>query len=140
MGAIGVGRGGYNGGSTIIGAGRSSTFDPDFDFKVADKPNGRSKSPPRKFAQKPPAFTIAGQPISKQVRRKHRMAQLQNVDRDTVLAGLERSLPKKLAERREALKRLVLEKILLQTGAINIGHPAVAAWLKSERKKSNKHG
>ena len=134
-----MGRGGYNGGSTLIGAGRSWTFDPDFDFKVADKQSSRGKSSPLKVAQKPPAFTIAGQAVSKKVRRKHRLAQLQNVDRDTVLAGLERSLPKKPTERREALKRLVLDKILLQTGAIDIGHPAVAAWLKTGRKKIKNH-
>lgn len=64
------------------------------------------------------------------------MARLQGVDRDTVLKGLECPLPKKPSERMEALKRLVADKILLQTGLINIGHPAVAAWLMSNRKKS----
>ena len=106
---------------------------------VADKQSSRGKSSPLKVAQKPPAFTIAGQAVSKKVRRKHRLAQLQNVDRDIVLAGLDRSLPKKPTERREALKRLVLDKILLQTGAIDIGHPAVAAWLKTGREKIKNH-
>ena len=70
----------------------------------------------------------------------HRQARAPNLDRDRVLIGIGMKLPKKLAERRDALKRLVADRVLLPTGVINIGHPVVAAWLTTNRKTIKKHG
>ena len=131
-----MGRGGYNGGSTIISPWRSWSFDPDFSVKGSSKKSGKSKRKHPKSPPAKPAVTIAGGTIGKNVLRKHRMARLQGVDRDTVLKGLECPLPKKPSERMAALKQLVATKVLLQTGLVNIGHPAVAAWLKTNGKKT----
>lgn len=63
------------------------------------------------------------------------MAVAQNINRDTVLLALGLSLPKKLALRRDALKRLIGDKVLLPNGVINVGHPLVSAWLRTNGKK-----
>ncbi|KRC81287.1 hypothetical protein [Sphingomonas sp. Root241] len=64
------------------------------------------------------------------------MAVAQNINRDTVLPALGLSAPKKLALRRDALKKLIGDRVLLPTGVINMGHPLVSAWLKNNEKKS----
>lgn len=86
-----------------------------------------------------PAITVAGAAVGHKILRKHRQAQSRNIDRDLALIGIGKKLPKNLAERRIALKQLVLAKILLPTGIINISPPAVAAWLKTNRKTIKKH-
>lgn len=135
-----MGRGGYNGGSTLIGPGRHWSFDPDFVFRDQTEISSSKKSRPRFPKPVGPTITIAGATLGARVLRKHRMAQSQQINRDEVLIALGHRLPKKPLERRAALKKLVAEKILLQTGAVNIGHPAVAAWLKRNGKKKKAHG
>jgi hypothetical protein len=130
-----VGRGGYNGGSTIIGAGRSWSFDPDFDFQPQVKPTRKSGRRTKVPQVADPAIMVAGKTVGKKVLRKHKLASSLPFKRDELLVALGRPLPKKPELRRAALKQLVTEQILLQTGTINIAHPAVAAWLKTHSKK-----
>ena len=135
-----LGRGGYNGGSTVIGPWRAWSFDPDFVLRDKGRPavpltRGKQQRPPAE-----PAITVAGTAIGKKVIRKHRQAVLQKIDRDTVLVALGLALPKKPAARRDALKQLIADRVLLPTGVINIDHPPVVAWLKTNRKKSKQHG
>lgn len=135
-----LGRGGYNGGSTVIGLGRAWSFDPDF----TERDKGGPAVPPTHWQhERPPAepaITVAGTAIGGKVLRKHRQAVSLRIDRDKVLAALGLALPKKPATRRDALKLLVAGKVLLPTGAINIDHPTVAAWLKTNSKKNKSHG
>lgn len=132
-----MGRGGYNGGSTLIGFGRSTAFDPDFD-RLDEETGPKRKGKPlfRLPAPKAPETSASVQPVGKKLTRKERRAKLQNIERDMVLAGLNRPLPKRLPERQAALKLLVADKILLQTGSINFEHPVVTAWVSSNGKKS----
>jgi hypothetical protein len=138
-----MGRGGYNGGSTLMGPGRGWLFDPDFDVVVRDK-KGSSDDflrpvRPKKPKVGKPKIMAGGKEIGERVLRKHRMAKEQGLDRDVVLLGLCRPLAKRPQQRQMELKRLVAEKILLPTGAINLGHPAVAAWLKINGKNKKQH-
>ncbi len=133
-----MGRGGYNGGSTVIGAGRSWSYDRDFDFQTKSKTTG---IPIRRLKASPtvePAILVAGKAIGKKVLRKHKLASALAFTRDELLIAIDRALPKKPAPRRDALKQLVTDQILLQTGAINISHPAVAAWLNANSNKKKK--
>lgn len=132
-----MGRGGYIGGSTVIGPGRRSS-DLDWEFRDGEKFGARIKHKP--LAPALPRPTIAGVVVGRKVLKKHRLALAQAISRDAVLIGLERGLPKKPADRRLALKQLVADGILLPTGAINIGHPAVGSWLKLNRKTIKHHG
>jgi hypothetical protein len=132
-------RGGYLGGSTIIGFGRSGWFDPQFDCFGQSKPTKSKKVKQRKRVDPTKPIKIAGAQISPKTLSNHRLAKQRKIDRDQVLIGIARELPKKQRYRPEALKRLVVDGILLQTGAINLDHPAVAAWLNSNQKKSKKH-
>lgn len=129
-----MGRGGYNGGSTIIGAGRSWSFDPDFDSQAKTKPTGRPVRRPKTPRAAEPAILVAGKTVGKKVLRKHKLASSLTFTRDELLVAIGRPLPKKPELRRAALKQLVTEQILLQTGTINIAHPAVEAWLKMHTK------
>lgn len=133
-----MGRGGYNGGSTIIGAGRSWSYDPDFDFQAKSKPTGKPIRRPKASPKVEPAILAAGKPVAKKVLRKHKLASALAFTRDELLFAIGRALPKKPAPRRDALKQLVTDQILLQTGAINISHPAVAAWLDANSHKKKK--
>jgi len=133
-----VGRGGYSGGSTIIGAGRSWSYDPDFDFRSNSKSTGKPIRKPKASPSVEPAILVAGKPVGKKVLRQHRSASSLAFTRDELLVAIDRALPKKPALRRDALKQLVTEQILLQTGAINISHPAVAAWLNANSRKKKK--
>ena len=133
-----MGRGGYNGGSTVIGAGRSWSYDRDFDFQTKSKPTGK---PIRRLKATPkvePAILVAGKPVGKKVLRKHKLASALAFTRDELLVAIDRALPKKPTQRRDALKQLVTDQILLQTGAINISHPAVATWLSANSNKKKK--
>ena len=95
-----MGRGGYNGGSTIIGAGRSWPYDRDFDFQTKSKPTGkpirRSKASPKVE----PAILVAGMAVGKKVLRKHKLASALAFTRDELLVAIDRALPKKPASRR----------------------------------------
>lgn len=131
-----MGRGGYNGGSTIIGAGRSWSYDPDFDFQAKAKPTGKPSHRQKVPKVVEPAIMVVGKAVGKKVLRKHKLASSLAFTRDELLIAIGRPLPKKLGLRRSsALKQLVTEEILLQTGTINIAHPAVAARLKTHSKK-----
>lgn len=138
-----VGKGGYNGGSTIIRPGGGWSFDPEFDFKAHDQKPAKSEPghfiPLRKPKRSKPKTIIAGTEVTKKERNKHRMAKQQGLDRDAILADLGYALPKPLPMRQVELKLLVAAKILLPTGAINVGHPEVAAWISKngKKKKSN---
>ena len=133
-----MGRGGYNGGSTVIGAGHSWSYDPDFDFQAKSKPTGKPIRRPKASPTVEPAILVAGKPVGKKVLRKHKLASALTFTRDELLIAIGRALPKKPAPRRTALKQLVTDQILLQTGAINISHPAVAAWLNANSIKKKK--
>ena len=121
----------------MIGPGRRP-FCANFEFRDGEKFGARIKRKP--IATAPPGPTVAGVPIGRKVLSKHRLAVAQNISRDAVLIRLGRRLPKKPADRRVVLKQLVADGILLPTGAINIGHLAVAAWLKPNRKIIKHHG
>ena len=140
-----MGRGGYNGGSTLIGLGRSWSFDPDFagdSSTLNGKGNGKGTHKGNAVNARPffPTNTAGGKRVAAKTLRKHRAVLMQKINRDEVLAAIGESLPTKHPQRGAAMKRLVANKVLLQTGAINIGHPAVAAWLKSNGKKTKKNG
>jgi hypothetical protein len=113
-------------------------YDPEFD-RPSVKAGPRSKSsmrlPPPPIPNTQTVDPLDGEKLT----RKERRARLQNVERDNVLAGINRALPKKLSVRQVALKQLVVDKILLKTGAINYAHPVVAAWVRSKRKNSKKN-
>lgn len=130
-------RGGYNGGSTIIGAGRSWSFDPDFDFrpKDASSPQQRRTVKTKKVAPKP-EIVVCGKPIAKQILERAKAADAVGLDRDTMLTGIGQPLPAKLVARAAHLKQLVSDGILLQTGAVNITHPLVAAWIQATPEKA----
>lgn len=129
-------KGGYNGGSTIIGFGRQWSFDPDFPAtqlvaaptkstlrraKMADQSNNLS-------IRKSPSGTVPSETI-----RLH--SRVRTLDTKAILQGLGIALPKMPRKRGPILKQLVAEGILLRTGGINPHHPRVAAWLKSKGKR-----
>lgn len=140
-----MGKGGYNGGSTILREGRKWFYDPDFDVVYRHKDGGGddllylSYKREREERSTPPKLVVCGREISSRALNKHRTANAQHLDRDVILAALGRPLSANQAARQIELKRLVVAKILLRTGVINVGHPQVAAWLKKngKNKKSN---
>lgn len=130
-------KGGYNGGSTLIGFGRGGMFDPQFDIYEKPRPGEPNNSVKRRRRVKSTqSLTVAGKKLSEKTLNNHRLAKRRKIDRNEVLIGISRPMPKKHRYWPEALKQLVADNILLPTGAINVDHPAVAAWLSSNGKKS----
>ncbi len=132
-------KGGYNGGSTLLGGGRSWSFDPDFpSFSSKQKASPSGKSAP-KNTKKEQTVAVASHlsgnhTITPAIQKADRRAKALPFSRDTVLKGLEIDLPKKIKDRAAALKVLVDQKILLPTGSINPDNGRVAAFLKQKKK------
>ena len=131
-------KGGYNGGSTILGGGRGWSFDPDFPSFPSKKtaPSGKSSTPKTKAKQPGPvAHNISGShTITPAIQTADRRAKALPLSRDALLKGLEINLPKKNKDRATALKVLVEQGILLPTGSINPDNRRVAAFLKQKTK------
>ena len=118
----------------MIGAGKTWSGRTGFEWTQVEK-SDRRKSPSSSLVPRAPKISIAGEAVSKATVRKHRAAKSAAFIRDEVLAGVGRALPKKRSLLSAALKKLVTDQVLLRTGAVNIEHPAVAAWLKAKRVK-----
>lgn len=140
-----MGKGGYNGGSTIIGPGGGWSFDPAADTGRTEPT--RTKSEPGLFVPLPrlkrknkkkhkkQKVVVARVEVSKSVLHQHRIAREQGLDRDAILDDLGFALPDNPLMRQVELKMLVAAGILLPTGAINVNHAEVAAWLNTNGKK-----
>lgn len=124
----------------LIGAGRPWSFDPHIAFSDSGAPSGKPRAKRSAPAPTDPVAMAAGTPNDGAVLHEHRLAVNRKIDRNVVLAAIDRRLAKKPAEGCVALRRLVAEGGLVQTGAINNDHPAVVAWIFTDRKKTDQHG
>jgi hypothetical protein len=134
-----VSKGGYNGGSTLLGGGHGWSFDPDFSSfpsKHTTSPSGKSSSKNAKRKQNiaVSSHSSGTHTITPAIQKADRRAKALSITRDALLKGLEIDLPKKIKDRAAALKVLVEQGILLPTGSINPDNGRVAAFLKQKIK------
>ena len=135
-----MGGGGYNGGLTLIGLGLPWSFEPHSIFRDSSVPSGKPKRKRGTPLPTEPVVIAGDLPIDNGVSHMQRLAVDRKIDRNTVLVATGCRLRQKAVERREALKRLVIDRVSLQTGVSNIDHPALAAWIITDRKATDQHG
>jgi hypothetical protein len=134
-----VSKGGYNGGSTLLGGGHGWSFDPDFpSFPKKHKPSPSGNSSPKNAKRKQTVLVTShlsgNHAITPTIQKADRRAKALPLSRDAALEGLKIVLPKKIKDRAAVLKVLVDQGILLPTGSINPDNGRVATILKQKTK------